>query len=148
MRISAKGRYALAAVTSMAQQYNNGEHITVISISEKLGISKIYLEQVFSMLKRAGLLTSVKGAQGGYQLARMPGQITVFDVLSAVETSLFEKTEDTVRENAPHIEAAMRLSAFDMLDQAVKDTLGQITLDDLITAAEKHKENQAMMFYI
>lgn len=148
MRISAKGRYALAAVTSMAQQYNNGEHITVISISEKLGISKIYLEQVFSMLKRAGLLTSVKGAQGGYQLARMPGQITVFDVLSAVETSLFEKTEDTVQENAPHIEAAMRLSAFDMLDQAVKDTLGQITLDDLITAAEKHKEDQAMMFYI
>ncbi|HWQ74688.1 MAG TPA: Rrf2 family transcriptional regulator, partial [Syntrophomonas sp.] len=144
----AKGRYGLAAVTSMAQQYNNGEHITVISISEKLGISKIYLEQVFSMLKRAGLLTSVKGAQGGYQLARMPGQITVFDVLSAVETSLFEKTEDTVRESAPHIEAAMRLSAFDILDQAVKDTLGQITLDDLITAAEKHKEDQAMMFYI
>ena len=87
MRISAKGRYALAAAISMAQQHGTGEYITVISISEKLGISKIYLEQVFSLLKRAGLVTSVKGAQGGYQLSRMPGQITALDLLMAVETS-------------------------------------------------------------
>ncbi|GAE87910.1 iron-sulfur cluster regulator IscR [Acetivibrio straminisolvens JCM 21531] len=44
----------------MAQQYNNGEHITVISISEKLGISKIYLEQVFSLLKKAKIVSSTK----------------------------------------------------------------------------------------
>ena len=68
MRISAKGRYALAAAISMARQYGTGEHITAISISEKLGISKIYLEQVFSLLKRAGLVNTVKGAQGGYAL--------------------------------------------------------------------------------
>ncbi len=139
MRISAKGRYALAAVISMAQQYNNGEYITVISISEKLGISKIYLEQVFSLLKRA---------QGGYQLVRMPGQITVLDVLSAVEPSLFEQAEDTVMEKAPDIDAAMRLSAFEKLDEAVKEALGQISLDALVTEAEKHKGEHAMMFYI
>lgn len=148
MRISAKGRYALAAVISMAQQYNNGEYITVISISEKLGISKIYLEQVFSLLKRSGLVTSVKGAQGGYQLTRMPGQITVLDVLSAVESSLFEPTESTVAGKAPDIETAMRLSAFDVLDQAVRQALGQVTLDDLTTEAEKHTKQHAMMFYI
>jgi len=148
MRISAKGRYALAAVISMAQQYNNGEYITVISISERLGISKIYLEQVFSLLKRGGLVTSIKGAQGGYQLARMPGQITVLDVLSAVETSLFEKAEDTVLEKAPDIETAMRLSAFEILDRSVKGSLDKITLDNLITEAEKHKGEHAMMFYI
>src|SRR5690606_1073070 len=108
MRISAKGRYALAAVINMAQQYDSGECITVISISERLGISKIYLEQVFSMLKRGDIVRSVKGAQGGYQLVRPPEQITVLDVLSAVETSLFETVEDTVPEKAPEIEAAMR----------------------------------------
>lgn len=75
MRISAKGRYALAAIISMAQQYNSGEHITVISISEKLGLSKIYLEQVFALLKKAEIVSSAKGAQGGYQLTRMPGQM-------------------------------------------------------------------------
>ena len=108
MRISAKGRYALAAAISMAENYSNGEYITVISISEKLGISKIYLEQVFSLLKRGGIVISVKGAQGGYQLARVPRDITVFDVLSSVETSLFEQAEETVQEKAPEFEAAMR----------------------------------------
>jgi Rrf2 family protein len=148
MRISAKGRYALAAVINMAQQYNSGEYITVISISERLGISKIYLEQVFSMLKRGDIVKSVKGAQGGYQLVRMPGQITVLDVLSAVETSLFEAVEDTVPEKAPEIEAAMRSSVFEAMDGSVSDTLSRITLDDLVAEAERHKGDRTIMYYI
>lgn len=148
MRISAKGRYALAALTYMAQQYNNGEYITIITISEELGISKIYLEQVFSLLKKAELVLSSKGAQGGYQLSQMPEQITVLDVLSAVEVSLFEPTQDTVPEKAPEIEKALRLSAFDVLEQSIMKTLSGITLADLVSEAEKHKEGQAMMYYI
>ena len=148
MRISTKGRYALAAVISMAQHYNNGEYIKVISISDRLGISKIYLEQVFSMLKRGGLVTSVKGAQGGYLLSRTPGAISVYDVLSAVEGSLFEATEDTVASTAPEIEKAMRMAAFDTLDKSVKDTLTHVTLDDLMSEAEKHKKDNTQMFYI
>jgi len=148
MKISAKGRYALAAVISMAQQYNNGEYITVISISEKLGISKIYLEQVFSLLKKAEIVSSTKGAQGGYQLTRMPQQITVLDVLLAVEVSLFEQTQETVSEKAPDIEEALRLSAFDVLDKNIRQTLKAITIADLVSEAEKHKGNSAMMFYI
>ena len=148
MRISAKGRYALAAVIDMAQQYDSGECITVISISERLGISKIYLEQVFSMLKRGDIVRSVKGAQGGYQLVRPPEQVSVLDVLSAVETSLFEAVEDTVQEKAPEIEAAMRKSVFDVMDKALSDALSRITLEDLVLEAEKHKGSQAIMYYI
>ncbi|HOQ07481.1 MAG TPA: Rrf2 family transcriptional regulator [Clostridiales bacterium] len=148
MRISAKGRYALAAVINMAQQYDSGECITVISISERLGISKIYLEQVFSMLKRGDIVRSVKGAQGGYQLVRPPEQITVLDVLSAVETSLFETVEDTVPEKAPEIEAAMRTSVFDVMDKSLSDALSRITLEDLVLEAEKHKGGQTIMYYI
>ncbi len=148
MRISAKGRYALAAAVSMAQQYGSRECITVVSISERLGISKIYLEQVFSLLRRAGLVTSVKGSQGGYQLARTPQQISALDVLSAVETALFDKTEDTVPQRAPDVEQAMRASVFDRLDRSVRDALGGVTLDDLAAEAEKQKSEQAAMFYI
>lgn len=148
MRISAKGRYALAAAISMAENHSSGEYITVISISEKLGISKIYLEQVFSLLKRGGIVISVKGAQGGYQLARIPRDITVFDVLSAVETSLFEQAEETVQTKSPEIEAAMRLSVFDAIDSAINDTLESITLYDLVNEAEKHKTDQGLMFFI
>lgn len=148
MRISAKGRYALAAMVSMSESYSSGEYITVISISEKLGISKIYLEQVFSLLKRGGLVTSIKGAQGGYQLSRMPQQITVMQVLSAVELSLFEPTESTVQEKAPDIEKAMRIAAFEKLDRAVSETLSSVTLADLATEAERHRQENAFMFYI
>ena len=148
MRISVKGRYALAAVIYMAKQHDNGQHITVISMSENLGISKIYLEQVFSLLKRGGLVSSVKGAQGGYRLKRLPNLITVFDVLSAVELSLFESTEETAVEKAPEIEKAMQLAAFDPLDQAVKETLGKITLDNLALETEKHRTEQGYMYYL
>ncbi|MGE5613109.1 MAG: RrF2 family transcriptional regulator [Bacillota bacterium] len=148
MRISAKGRYALAAVISMAQNYESAEPVTVISISEKLGISKIYLEQVFSLLKRGGIVNSLKGSQGGYQLARMPQQITLSDVLSAVELSIFEPAEDTVSKNAPEIETAMRLSAFDKMDEALKNIMSGITLQDLAAEAEKHKPEGTIMFYI
>ena len=133
---------------NMAQQYANGEYITIISISEKLGISKIYLEQVFSLLKRAQLVLSVKGAQGGYQLTREPEQITVLDVLLAAEQALFEPTQETVDEKAPAIEAAIRSAVFDMLDNTVRAALKSITIADLLSEAEKYKADQAMMFYI
>jgi len=148
MKISTKGRYALAAVISMSQRHNNGEYITVLSISEKLGISKIYLEQVFSLLKRGGLVISVKGAQGGYQLSRTPGQISVFEVLAAVEGSFFEAAEDTVAGKAPDIEKAMRAAVFEKLDKSVKDALTAVTLEDLVSESEKHKAESAQMFYI
>ena len=60
MKISAKGRYGLAAMTYLARNYASGSPVTIVSISEKLGISKIYLEQVFSLLKRARLVNSIK----------------------------------------------------------------------------------------
>jgi Rrf2 family protein len=148
MRISAKGRYALAALTFMAQRHSDGEYITTITISEELGISKIYLEQVFALLKKAELVFSSKGSQGGYQLSRTPKEITVLDVLSAVEVSLFEQTHDTVPEKAPEIEKAMKDSVFDLLDKIIMKTLKEITLADLVSEAEKHRKNQAIMFYI
>ncbi|TCL56235.1 BadM/Rrf2 family transcriptional regulator [Kineothrix alysoides] len=148
MRISSKGRYALAAVTNMAQRYDSGEYATVINISKELGISKIYLEQVFSLLKRGGVVTSTKGAQGGYLLSRKPGQITVFEVLASVEDSLFERTQETVAENAMDIESALRITVFDTLDEVISETSQGITLLDLVNEAEKHKGEHEIMFYI
>jgi Rrf2 family protein len=148
MRISAKGRYGLAAMIHMAENYESGEYITVISISEKLGISKIYLEQVFSLLKRGGIVISVKGAQGGYQLSRKPSQITAYDILSAVEQSLFESSDATVAGKAPEIDAAMKKLLFDALDKAAKTALSGTTLNDIVHEALKHKQDQALMFYI
>ena len=99
MRISAKGRYGLAAMSYLAAIYKNGIAITVLHFSETMGISKIYLEQVFSLLKRAGLVISIKGSQGGYFLNREPNSITAYDVLTAIEIAMVEKTDSTVEES-------------------------------------------------
>jgi rrf2 family protein (putative transcriptional regulator) len=148
MRISSKGRYALVSMINMAQNYNSGKFITVISISEKYNISKIYLEQVFSLLKRGGLVTSVKGAQGGYQLTRTPQQITVYDILNATEASLFEETESTIVVKAKEIEKAMQNIIFLPLDAALTKTMKDKSLLDLVNETEKQKGEENIMFYI
>ncbi|ORT98891.1 transcriptional regulator, BadM/Rrf2 family [Anaerovibrio sp. JC8] len=148
MRISAKGRYGLAAMSYLAANYQNGTATTVMHISENLGISKIYLEQVFSLLKRAGLVISIKGSQGGYILNNAPGEITVYDVLTAIETSLIEKTDTTVGEKEPFLDKAMQEVVFSQLDDAIKSSLEAITLEDILNNVEKQKEPDNLMYFI
>ncbi len=148
MRISAKSRYALAAISYMAIYDKNKDCFTVISISEKLGISKIYLEQVFSLLKRAKLVVSIKGAQGGYRLAKPAIKITVAEVLHAVEQSLFEPVGTSVSHEAAYIDNAMHALIWDPLDKAVSETVGSITVSALANESEKIKAENNLMYYI
>ena len=148
MRISSKGRYGLAAMISMAQNYANDECITIVSISEKLGISKIYLEQVFSLLKRAELVIAAKGAQGGYKLSKPPQTINAYQILRALEQSLFEKTDESVAKQANEIEQAMQTFVFAQIDTSVSSSLEKITLYDLVGEVEKQKQSSGFMFYI
>lgn len=148
MRLSAKGRYALASTISLAKNFSAGDCTTVISISEKLGISKIYLEQVFALLKRGGIVSSVKGSQGGYQLTRKPQLITLLDILSAVELSLFETNDETVKNTAPDIEGAMQDLVYGTIDSTLKKALGAVSLLDLVAEAEKHQAADDLMYYI
>jgi Rrf2 family protein len=148
LRISVKGRYAIAAAISLAQNFEAGEYITVLSISERLNISKIYLEQVFSLLKRGGIVNSVKGAQGGYQLARIPERITLLDILLAVELGLFEKNDDTVGQGAQEIETAIRVAFYERLDETLRSMLAAIKLSQLAAEAERHKKEDSLMYYI
>lgn len=148
MRISAKSRYALAALTTMAMQEASGECVTVISISEGLGISKIYLEQVFSLLKRAKLVTSVKGAQGGYRLSRGASAITALVVLRAMESSIFEETAPSADVGAAYVDRALSSEIWLPLDAAVSAALEKTTLQSLAARAQKEKDGGTMMFYI
>jgi Rrf2 family protein len=148
MRISAKARYGLSSMIYLAQNFNAGEPITVITLSSKLKISKIYLEQVFSLLKHAGLLSSTKGSQGGYQLTKTPKEISVYEILTAIEAALFEKTSETVTESRPAIETAMQQAVFAKLDATIKDTLDSLKLTDLVAEAEKNSSQDGYMFYL
>lgn len=87
MKISTKGRYGLRAMLDLALN-SLGDHVALSNIAERQDISVSYLEQMFSVLRKAGLLKSVKGAQGGYVLADRPSQIKVGTILRALEIFL------------------------------------------------------------
>lgn len=145
MKISAKGRYGLAAMTELAVNYSAERPLTTLRISERLGISKIYLEQVFSLLKRAKLVLSMKGSQGGYQLARPPEEITAYDILAAIELTLTETAPEAA---ANALGRAMAKTIYAPLDAAIREALSAATLADLVTETEKESHSDTMMFYI
>ncbi|MDR3240028.1 MAG: Rrf2 family transcriptional regulator [Clostridiales bacterium] len=146
MRLSAKTKYGLSALISMAANASAGESVTVVSLAKKLDISKIYLEQVFSLLKRAGLVTSIKGAQGGYQLSRDPKDITVYEILSAIETAMFEKTKISELEPDDAIGMTILKNVFNPIDDCLKQTLTRIALGEL--AAEARDRLEGYMYYL
>lgn len=87
MKISTKGRYTVEAMVDLA--YHSKDQLENLkNISDRMGISKNYLEQLFLLLRKKGLVRSVRGAQGGYQLAKPASQISVGDILRTVEGDL------------------------------------------------------------
>lgn len=87
MKISTKGRYGLRAVLDLAM-HGEKEAVSLSSIAERQHISVSYLEQLISKLRKAGIVNSVRGAQGGYMLAKPAGEISVGDILRALEGDL------------------------------------------------------------
>jgi len=87
MKLSTRGRYGIHAMYDLAKNYNAGPQ-PIKAIAERQTIPEAYLEQLFATLKRDKLVNSVRGAQGGYTLARPPAEITVGDVLRTLEGGL------------------------------------------------------------
>lgn len=87
MKLSTKGRYAMVALTDIALQPEDGL-VSLGDISQRQSISLPYLEQLFVKLRRADLVTSVRGPGGRYRLARRPSDIRVADILAAVDETV------------------------------------------------------------
>ena len=86
MKLSTKGRYGLKAILDLALHSADGQ-ITLNSIAERQGLSESYLEQLFAALKKAELIKSIRGPQGGYMLADDPENISVGDILRALRVN-------------------------------------------------------------
>jgi Rrf2 family iron-sulfur cluster assembly transcriptional regulator len=87
MRLTTKGRYAVTAMLDLALHYKDGP-ITLADISQRQGISLSYLEQLFSKLRKNGLVDSARGPGGGYRLSRDASEINVADVITAVDEKI------------------------------------------------------------
>lgn len=153
MRLSVKPRYALASLIVLAQSAEVLRPLSLLEIAETLKLSKIYLEQVFALLKRGGLVVSVKGGKGGYRLAKEAHEISVFEIINATESALFETTEatlETAKDNPNDlneaIEATLHALIFKPLDAAILKTLKHQTLADLLAKTSELNSGAYMYF--
>ena len=87
MKLSTKGRYGLRAMIDLAR-YSEKEPVSIGSVAARQEISERYLEQLVALLKKAGLVKSIRGASGGYVLAKKPSEISVGDILRADRMSV------------------------------------------------------------
>ncbi len=131
MKISTKGRYALRLMLDLAQ--HNTEYVTIKSIADRQDISSKYLEQIISVLNRAGFVRSIRGAQGGYKLARPAKDYTVGTILRLIEGDLVpvacmedEPNQCLRADNCPTLKVWKELS------DAINGVVDNVTLADLM----------------
>ncbi len=142
MIVSTKGRYALRLMLDLAQ-HNTGELVKVKDIAERQQISDKYLEQIISILNKAGYVKSVRGASGGYRLAKRPEEYTVGMILRLTEGSLATVScLEGENNDCPRQESCVTLEVWKRIDEAVSKVVDNITLDDMLTwSAEKMEFN-------
>lgn len=147
MKISTKGRYGLRSMLDLAIN-SSGDHVSLNSIAERQHISSNYLEQVFSTLRKSGLVNSVKGAQGGYVLADSPSRISVGSILRALEGNLTVTGDNEDIEAKNQIEYCLRINVWDLINSNINTVVDSITLEDLMVEHKKLAGNMSSMFYI
>ena len=133
LKISTKGRYGLRALIDLAQ-YSEIEPVSISSIATRQGISERYLEQLMTLLKKAGLIKSIRGAAGGYVLAKDLEEISVGDVLRALEGSL-EPVECAAFGGGDSCEAAggcVTKYVWQRINESINKTVDEISLKQLV----------------
>lgn len=130
MKLTTKGRYAVTAMLDLAIHDAAGP-VALADIAQRQGISLSYLEQLFARLRKRGLVRSVRGPGGGYQLGRDAGRIAVSDVIWAVD-EMVDATRCAGRENCQGEERCLTHDLWHDLSQQIRDFLSGIDLAELV----------------
>lgn len=141
MKISTKGRYAVRVMLDLALN-NTGECIKVKEIASRQGLSEKYLEQIIAVLNKAGYVKSVRGAQGGYRIAKEPKDYTVGMILRLTEGSLAPVAcLDHGADECERCDTCETLEVWKELYQAVNNVVDNITLADLVERRKSRLES-------
>lgn len=151
MKISTKARYGLRALIDLAVS-STGEQVPLVNIANRQELSVNYLEQVFSLLKKANIVRSVKGAQGGYILAKPAGKITVAEVICAIEGEIAVVEEEETNPSQSllciNMQKCLKTHVWDKINEAIYNVINEVTLEDLMKDYEKAGELDSFMYYI
>jgi len=130
MKLTSKGRYAVTAMLDVTIHAAYGP-VSLADISERQAISLSYLEQLFSKLRKKGLVVSIRGPGGGYRLGKCSAQIAIADIISAVNESV-DATKCQGKGNCQGGEQCLTHSLWEGLSQRIEEFLQNITLAELV----------------
>jgi len=146
MRISTKGRYGARLMLELALHYEKGT-VLLKDIAKNQEISEGYLEHLLPVLKAAGLITSSRGAHGGYTLARNPSEITLKDVVQSLEGSLFPVECVDTPAVCQRIKSCITRDVWRELGEKISQTLDSVTLKDMVER-QKDKKKVSLIYNI
>lgn len=129
MKLSTKGRYGVKAMVDLAIHYGDTP-VSIKTISKRQNISEYYLEQLFSPLRKAGLIKSIRGAQGGYVLNKTPDQIKVSDVMYVLEGPI-EIAECIEGVECNNIDCCATRLLWEKIKNSIDEVMESITLQDI-----------------
>lgn len=135
MKISTRGEYGVRAMVALAHHYGSGP-VSITAVAKESSVPPAYLEQLIGPLRRAGLVESKRGAQGGYQLSRPPAAIRVGDVYRVMEGPVAPMdcvSEDPADQTCPLIDGCETRPVWMKLRDSITEALDSTTLEDLIT---------------
>ena len=135
MRLSTRSRYGIRAMFDIAF-FGNGAPVSLKNISRRQEISEPYLEQLFAKLRRAELVCSVRGAQGGYYLARPPEEITVGQVLRTLEGSITPAECVDRPECCGDVQACVSHIVWKRISDGLDKVVDAITIQDMLNDAK------------
>jgi len=138
MRLTTKGRFAVTAMLDLAL-HEVDKPVTLAGISERQGISLSYLEQLFSRLRRSGLVKSVRGPGGGYRIARKHAEISVSEIITAVDEQI-DATQCGGKENCHDERRCMTHDLWASLNDKILEYLSGVSLADLVTSQREGKK--------
>lgn len=143
MKFSTRGRYGIRLLVDLAE-HQSESHITLASIADRQKISARYLEQVAVILRRAGYIRSVKGASGGYALARNPCDIVIGDALRILEGDLLIVDDLRAEETENALQRCIRATVYNRLNERISGVLDQIMLSSML--GDSHSDQNNMYF--
>jgi Rrf2 family iron-sulfur cluster assembly transcriptional regulator len=143
MRLTTKGRFAVTAMIDLAMNDSQGP-VTLAEISERQRISLSYLEQLFGKLRRRALVSSVRGPGGGYTLARKAEELSVADIIRAVDEPI-DATQCGGKENCHEDRKCLTHDLWASLNDKIFEYLNGVTLGQLMVKAKAQTEEHQVM---
>ncbi|MDR2369908.1 MAG: Rrf2 family transcriptional regulator [Treponema sp.] len=144
MKISTRGRYGTRLLIDLAEHIHEN-HVSLASVAERQNISIRYLEQVAVILRRSGFIRSVKGASGGYALARKPEDVSIGDVLRVLEGDMLVVDPPLPGVKETRIQRCIRLTVFNRLNDRIAALIDRKTLASVTGTVDP---DESYMYFI